>query len=235
MNLIIYIFLAEEAIKKLNYTKLGLKTIRISWYNRDNNNPKQNPSQNLFVKKLPKKLTHQEFHEKFSQYGNIISAKLQEDEEGELIGFGFVLYDSPEGVKKAIKEANNTEFHGKNIYVGEYIKNKPKSKKKFNNIYVKNIPMSFSDKDIENYFSAYGPLGSTLIRVPKENELSKLPDDKRNQILTHKYAFICYKNFDDAERAVNRVPYLKIQDKTYNTELEKLAELLKSQPEFKAE
>ena len=40
---------------------------------------------------------------------------------------------------------------------------------------------------------------------------------------------------DDAERAVNRVPYLKIQDKTYNTELEKLAELLKSQPEFKAE
>jgi RNA recognition motif-containing protein len=95
--------------------------------------------------------------------------------------------------------------------------------------------MSFSDKDIENYFSAYGPLGSTLIRVPKENELSKLPDDKRNQILTHKYAFICYKNFDDAERAVNRVPYLKIQDKNYNTELERVAELLKSQPEFKAE
>jgi RNA recognition motif-containing protein len=95
--------------------------------------------------------------------------------------------------------------------------------------------MSFSDKDIENYFSAFGPLGSTLIRVPKENELTKLPDDKKNQILTHKYAFICYKNFDDAENAVNKVPYFKIQDKAYNTELEKIAELLKKQSEFKPE
>jgi len=95
--------------------------------------------------------------------------------------------------------------------------------------------MSFSEKDIENFFSVYGPLGSTLIREPKENELSKLPDDKKTQILTHKYAFICYKNFDDAEKAVNKVPYFKIQDKAYNTELEKIAELLKKQPEFKPE
>lgn len=92
--------------------------------------------------------------------------------------------------------------------------------------------MSYSEKDVENFFSAYGPLGSTLIREPKENELTKLPDEKKNQILTHKYAFICYKNFDDAEKAVNKVPYFKIQDKAYNTELERVAELLKKQPEF---
>lgn len=95
--------------------------------------------------------------------------------------------------------------------------------------------MSFSDKDIENFFSAYGPLGSTMIREPKENELNKLPDEKKNQILTHKYAFICYKNFDDAEKAVNKVPYFKIQDKAYNADLEKIAELLKKQNNFQAE
>jgi hypothetical protein len=75
----------------------------------------------------------------------------------------------------------------------------------------------------------------TLIRVPKENELIKLPDEKKNQILAHKYAFICYKNFDDAENAVNKVPYFKIQDKAFNTELEKIAELFKNQPEFRSE
>lgn len=95
--------------------------------------------------------------------------------------------------------------------------------------------MSFSEKDIENYFSAYGPLGSTLIREPKENELSKLPDEKKNQILSHKYAFICYKNFDDAENAVNKVPYLRIQDKAFNEELEKIAALLLNQNDFKPE
>lgn len=214
---------------------MGLKTIRISWYNRDSNNPKTNPNQNLFVKKLPKGVSHQEFHDKFSQYGNIISAKLQEDEDGELIGFGFVLYDSPEAVQKAIKEANGIEWKGKKIYVGEYIKNKPKSKKKFNNIYVKNIPRSFSDADIEKFFSAYGPLGSTLIKEPRENELAKLPEEKKQQILTHKYAFICYKNFDDAEKAVNKVPYYKVSDKAYNEQVDKLANLLNDQPELNKE
>jgi len=75
-----------------------------------------------------------------------------------------------------------------------------------------------------------------LIKEPRENELmSKLPEDKKSQILSHKYAFICYKNFDDAERAVNKVPYYKITDNEYNKKLDKFASLLKSQPEFKEE
>jgi len=65
--------------------------------------------------------------------------------------------------------------------------------------------------------------------------MAKLPEEKKNQILSHKYAFICYKNFDDAEKAVNKVPYYKITDKEYNDNLDKLANLLKSQPEFKEE
>ena len=137
------------------------------------------------------------------------------------------MYDSAEGVQKAISEGNGKEWKGKKIYVGEYIKNKPKSKKKFNNIYVKNIPKSFSNEDIENFFSTYGPLGSTMIREPREGELNKLPEEKKNQILSHKYAFICYKNFDDAERAVNTVPYFKVSDKLYNEKVQKLSELLK--------
>ena len=119
--------------------------------------------------------------------------------------------------------------------MGEYIKNKPKAKKKFNNIYVKNIPRSFSDADIENFFTAYGPIGSTLIKEPRENELAKLPDEKKQQILTHKYAFICFKSFDDAEKAVNKVPYYKISDKDYNEQVDKLSDLLSKQSEFKSE
>lgn len=124
----------------MNYSKLGLKTIRISWYNRDPNNVRGNPQYNIFVKKIDKSVTGKEFHDYFSKYGNIISAKLVEDDDGEVVGYGFVLYDSLESADKAIAEAHNREFKGKKIFVGKFLKNRPKSDPKFNNLFVKNIP-----------------------------------------------------------------------------------------------
>jgi hypothetical protein len=49
-----------------------------------------------------------------------------------------------------------------------------------------------------------------------------LPEQKRNEILQHKFAFVCYKDAKSAMRAVNEVPYYKIEDKSYNSELDKL-------------
>jgi polyadenylate-binding protein len=218
---------AEEAIIKLNYSKLGKKTIRISWYNREPNNYRNHPEYNVFVKKLNKNVSHKEFHDYFSKFGNIISAKLVEDEEGEVIGYGFVLYDNPEASTLAIKEANGVEWKGKKIYVGQFIKSKPKKTPQFNNIYVKNIPKTWTKEDIVNFFSRYGELGSILIRDPDVNALEKLPDEKRNYILQHKFAFICFKDFDAARRAVNEIPYYKIQDKEYNKEVDKIGQILK--------
>jgi len=219
---------AEEALIKLNYSKLGKKTIRISWYNREPNNYRNNPDYNVFVKKLPKNITHKEFHEYFSKFGNVISARLLEDEEGEIIGVGFVLYDNAESAQAAIKEANGAEWKGKNIFAGQFIKNRPKRPPQFNNIYVKNIPKLWSKEDIVKFFSKYGELGSILIREPDEKALDpKLPEDKKNYILSHKFAFICFKDFDAARRAVNEIPYYKLHDKTYNAEIDKLVDLLR--------
>ncbi len=131
---------AEEALNKLNYSKLEKKTIRISWYNREPNNYRNLPEYNIFVKKVASTVTCREFHEFFSKFGNIISARLVEDEEGEVIGYGFVLYDDSESANRAIREGNNMELKGKNLFVGQFLKNKLRKLPVFNNIYVKNIP-----------------------------------------------------------------------------------------------
>jgi polyadenylate-binding protein len=217
---------AEEAIAKLNYQKLGKKTLRISWYNREPNNFRNNPEYNVFVKKVDKNVTHKEFHDHFSQFGNIYSARLVEDDEGEVVGYGFVLYDSADSAALAIKECNNKEWKGKKLYVGQFVKNRPKKAPQYNNIYVRNIPKSWSTEDIKKYFSTYGELGSVLVKEPEPSNLEKLPEDKRNQILSHKYAFICYKNFDSAKDAVNKVPYFKLNDSGFNKEIESLSQLL---------
>ena len=86
----------------------------------------------------------------------------------------------------------------------------------------------FSQKDVENYFGKYGALGSVLLREPIGSNLDVLPEQKRNEILSHKFAFVCYKEAKSAMRAVNEVPYLKIEDKNYNIELEGLCSTLKN-------
>lgn len=134
-------FLAEEALNKLNYHKLNKRTLRISWYNREQNNYRDHPEFNVFVKKIQKSVTSQEFHEFFSKFGNVVSARLVEDEEGENVGYGFVLYDNKNSAELAVREGNDKEWKGKNIYVGTFIKNRPKKSPKYNNIYVKNIPL----------------------------------------------------------------------------------------------
>ena len=218
---------ADEAIKKLNYSKLAKKTLHISWFNLDRKYFRNKIENNIFVKKIPKEINGKEFHEYFSKYGNILSAKLAEDEEGESMGYGFVLYDSEEGAKKAIKECNGKDWNGKKLFVSQFQQNRPKQAPKFNNIYVRNIPKDWSEKDIKEYFSKYGEIGSMIVREPEADKLKKeLPEEKRRHILNHKYAFVCFKSLDGpAKKAVSRVPYLKTIDADYNKKIDEIAKV----------
>ena len=222
---------AEEAINKLNYSKLAKKTLRISWYNREPNNYRNHPEYNIFVKKIPKEVTHQDFHEHFKKYGTIISAKLAEDDEGESMGYGFVLYDSADAAKSAIDECNGKEWKGKKIFVAQFVKNRPKKPVRYNNIYVRNIPKTWSEDDIKKYFEKYGKISSMIVRTPDASKLNAaIPEEKKKQILDHQYAFVCFESLDGpAVNAVNKVPYLKIGNDEYNNKIEELVDLLKKQ------
>lgn len=138
-----------------------------------------------------------------------------------------MLYDSAEAAEKAIKSSNGAEFKGKKVYAGQFIKNRPKKKPQFNNVYVRNIPKEFSKADIEKFFSKYGEIGSMIVQEPDSKQLEKLPEEKRTQILQHKYAFICYKDFDAAKKVVNEVSFYKIQDKAYNAAVDEVVTLVK--------
>jgi len=212
---------AEEAIEKFNYEKIPgyKKTLRICWYNVDRSGVKNKENINVFVKKIPKEVTHKEFHNYYSKFGNIVSLKLAEDEEGEPMGYGFVMFESVEEADKAIAETNNVEFHGKKLWVGKFIKNKPKKPIEFNNLYVKNIPKDYSEDKIKAMFSKYGDLGSCLIRKPKTDIDSKVPEEKKQQILNHQFAFICFKKAEYAMKAMQELPYFKLENSEYNSSL----------------
>jgi hypothetical protein len=65
------------------------------------------------------------------------------------------------------------------------------------------------------------------VKQPEEKMLSKLPEGKKRSILDHQFAFISFKDYDSAERAVLEIPYLKINDSKYNEILFSLIEPIK--------
>jgi len=82
---------------------------------------------------------------------------------------------------------------------------------------------------IVNHFKVYGEIGNYIIRMPELSTLGKLPEEKRNFIMNHKYAFVCFKDFDAASKAVNKVSYEKLTNKEYNKELNAIVDALKKQ------
>jgi RNA recognition motif-containing protein len=96
---------------------------------------------------------------------------------------------------------------------------------------VRNIPKDWSEKEVRDYFSKYGEISSMIVKSPDPSKLNKnLPEEKRNNIINHKYAFVCYKSLDGpAENAVAKVPYLKLFDDSYNNKIEEFAEILRNQ------
>ncbi len=152
---------ADEARRSLNMRKLRGKTIRIMWHERDNQ-IRYGSQGNLFVKSIPLDVNARQFYEKFLQFGDIISAKLIEDEEGNHNGYGYVNYYEQEAADTAISGLNGKEiWPGSKLEVARFQKKNERfsvvNKLSINkNLYVKNIPENWVEADLKALFAKYG-------------------------------------------------------------------------------
>ena len=77
-------------------------------------------SKKLFVGGLSWGTTDDGLHQAFSQFGEIVEAKVITDREtGRSRGFGFVTFANDDGASKAITEMDGTELDGRTIKVNE--------------------------------------------------------------------------------------------------------------------
>jgi RNA recognition motif-containing protein len=77
-------------------------------------------SKKLFVGGLSWGTTDDGLHSAFSQFGEIVEAKVITDREtGRSRGFGFVTYSADDSAAKAIAEMDGTELDGRTIKVNE--------------------------------------------------------------------------------------------------------------------
>ena len=179
---------AEKARINLNMRKIKGKTVRISWHEKDSS-LRYGVLCNLYVKNIPSKVTPREFFEFFLQFGDIISAKLAENEEGEHLGYGYIHFANANSVNTCIEATDDKEvFYGQKIRVEPFQKKNERTTALTSNntsVFVKNFPSSYNEKEIRELFN-----GLTISWI-------KINIDERER----KTAFISFENEESAKLA----------------------------------
>lgn len=158
----------EKALEELNYTLIKGRPCRIMWSQRDPALRKTGQG-NVFIKNLDVAIDNKALHDTFAAFGNILSCKVAQDENGNSKGYGFVHYETDDAAQQAIKHVNGMLLNEKKVYVGHHIPKKDRQSKfeemkaNFTNIYVKNINNETSDDEFRDLFEKYGEITSASL------------------------------------------------------------------------
>eukprot|EP00123_Amoebidium_parasiticum_P012544 comp21434_c0_seq1/m.29559 comp21434_c0_seq1/g.29559 ORF comp21434_c0_seq1/g.29559 comp21434_c0_seq1/m.29559 type:complete len:651 (-) comp21434_c0_seq1:527-2479(-) len=182
---------AERALDTMNYTTIKDRPCRIMWSQRD---PavRRSGVGNVFIKNLDKEIDNKALYDTFSAFGNILSCKVVEDENGSK-GYGFVHFETEEAASQAIAKVNGMLLNGKKVFVGRFIPKKERMEvgegQKFNNVFVKGLPEDMSDEKLKETFAEFGDIQSAVI-MRDETGKSKC------------FGFVCFETPEAAQKGV---------------------------------
>ena len=180
---------ANQARIEMNLRKLKGHAIRLMWEERDNS-IRYNSKTNLFVKGIPFNVQPREVYEYFMKYGDISSAKLKDDSEGNHFGYGYVTYYKPESAENAIKNSNGKVIWGSSPLQVDYFKKKNErlstSGPEVFKLYITNFPGDFTENNIIELTKEFGAILSCSIKTEK---------------IGRRYALVCYESETAANRA----------------------------------
>lgn len=157
---------AARALGVLNFTPINGKPIRIMFSHRDPSIRKSGYA-NIFIKNLDTSIDNKALQDTFATFGNVLSCKVAVDSNGQSKGYGFVQFENEESAQSAINQLNGMLLNDKKVYVGLFIRRQERTQAngspKFTNVYVKNLPETTTDQDLEKLFGAYGSITSAVV------------------------------------------------------------------------
>ena len=213
---------SELAKEKLNLRKIKGKSVRIMWHTKDKNII-ENPNTNIYIKNLKDLVTPRDVLEHFRQFGEIVSAKIPENEEGNHFGFGYISYSNVESAKKAIESENGKKVWNSILEVQQFLDMKSRANTLLSNnsgtLYLKDFPENFNEQNIIEICRNFGEIQSC-----------KIISDKARPSF-EAYAVLIFPNAESAEIVKNSLNNFQIEGKylkaeNYKTKEEKFAAYL---------
>ena len=195
---------AARAIDVLNFQVVNGKPIRIMYSQRDPALRKSGVG-NIFIKNLDKDIDNKALYDTFAQFGNIVSAKVATDSQGQSKGYGFVQFDTAEAAEGAISKVNGMLMNDKQVYVGPFQRRGERGggPSTFNNVYVKNLHENVTEDMLREVFEKCGTLTSVVVMKDGEGK-------------SKGFGFVCFEDSEAASKAVEELDgYDKIEDKAW--------------------
>lgn len=116
---------------------------------------------NVFVRNIPKDLKHSDLQKKFEKIGKIKSLKVSLNSDHTSRGYGFICFQDEEAAVNAVEfSKNDQEVQAQKF---EPKDTRRMTRKLINNVYVKNIPLTMSEKQVKKMFSAFGHIKSLVL------------------------------------------------------------------------
>ena len=138
------------------------KPVRICKYEGKGQNRQTNIKQSLLVKNIDNQMTQKEFYKIFLEYGDIVSGKIEYDENGESKGFGYIYYYTEEAAENAKKNLNGKFYYSKPLEIVNLIPGK-KTKTNAITLFVLNIPSNITEKELLPIFEKFGPVSNISV------------------------------------------------------------------------
>ena len=154
---------ADRALEMLNFTKIKDRPCRIMWSQRDPTLRKSGVG-NIFIKNIAPSIDNKVLYDTFSRFGNILSCKVAMDPTGKSKKYGFVHFERQASAAESIAKVDGMEIAGEKVHVAHFRRRSDRSKAvEWTNLYVKNIPTSWSVDDLTEKFSKFGPVSSAIV------------------------------------------------------------------------
>ena len=170
---------ANKCRTEMNLIKYKNKSIRIMWDEHDTT-ILYNTKNNLFFKGIPKNISPRKVYQYFSQFGDISSCKMTEDDNGNHYGYGYITFfnqDSARGALESTKDKNLEIFDNNCIEISFFQKRNERilNKNELNNLnkqklYINNLPDKYTTAELYDLCKQYGSVQSCNIFIDNNNK-----------------------------------------------------------------
>lgn len=180
---------AQKSISQLNGMLINGKKVYVGFFVRRQERESANGSPkffNVYVKNLPEKITDDDLKNEFGAFGEITSAVVMKDENGNSRGFGFVNFKDSNAAASAVEKYNGKVLNDKVLYVGkaqkkyerevelkaryEQERNGRMEKIQGLNLYLKNLDDTIDDERLKELFCPFGTIISCKVMVDSQGQ-----------------------------------------------------------------
>ena len=202
---------AEKAIQETKDKKIfDTNDLEVDHFHKRNERIlNSNDNQKIFINNFPENYSKDDLTKLCSEYGKVETCDIFLDNLCK--NFGIVQFSSDTEAKEALNKLNDKEINGQKLMVKffqtkyehkQYLQNSTKRINEQNancNLYIKNIPLTAKEEDLNKIFSKYGNVTSTKI---EKNKMEKKDEKGKFELVSKGFGYISFDNPESAKKAM---------------------------------